>query len=312
MMIFTSIKQLQERFLYEKRTSGMHRSVATTSIYQQTFATLDAFRTVLSIDEYNEEYFYDYFEHFRIWSPVTKESRARDLSAFFNWYLIKQHGEDNPKIAKLNPLHKFRKHGIAKPKKIVSPQEFQTLVSCVKNNPNYPYLQKLRNLCILLVLYGTGIRRQELCDLALDDIDLVRHSLLVMKGKGGKSRTLTLPAVLVKHLGLYCTERNKLPSPSSHLFLQTSKTSLGIFHPITKDSVKTLLQVLEKKTGIKCNPHALRRGCGNALLQNNVNPLTIKEIYGHTDLKTTLTYIRAEDELMKEAMERHPIGMMAI
>lgn len=300
------IIRLREKFFEEKKAIGQHNSKATLNAYEYSFQSLDRFRPVTSILEYDYQYFIDYFKHNASWSSETKRSRTRDIKAFFNWII---ESELLPNFTK-NPMKKF-KHllkSIRKEMPQVTREQFQFLVNHTRNNRNLPYLQQIRNLAVLFTLFGTSVRRQELCDLNIADIDFTNRTINIKKGKGNKFRPLILHPLHCEVLQEYLSIRKQMGYSNEALLLH-SKLENGTYHRITPSSVRRILETLRLNTGIVCNAHAIRRGSVTELIQNGADPYTIRDILGHSDLRTTDLYINIKAPHMRKVIDTcHPFN----
>ena len=154
-----------------------------------------------------------------------------------------------------------------------------------------------RDLLILSVLYDTGARVSELIGLNVRDVRLDDAPIIMLNGKGNKSRHVPLMNKTADMLSDYLSE-NKLTSPQrlDHpLFFNRSKVRF------TRPGITYILQ---KYCGdSKITPHVLRHTKAMHLLQSGVNIVYIRDILGHVDLKTTETYARADTEMKRKAMQ---------
>lgn len=142
--------------------------------------------------------------------------------------------------------------------------------------------KNLKHKCILMTLYSGGLRRSELINLKISDIDSQRMLIKITNSKGGKDRYTLLSEKLLKLLRDYY----KLYKPKYWLFEgqgggQYSATSIeNIFR-------KALKQAEIKK---HATPHTLRHSFATHLLEQGINLRYIQEILGHSSTKTTEIY----------------------
>jgi integrase/recombinase XerD len=164
-----------------------------------------------------------------------------------------------------------------------------------------------RDRAILELLYSTGIRRQELCDLEVGDVDLAQGYLRVERGKGGKGRVLPLGRLAGEWIRRYLLAvRPELvrgrPDPG-RLFLTKSGRKM--------DGAEVLQAVLKaaRRAGLekRVTPHALRRACATEMIRRNANPWHVKELLGHEDFRSLDVYAKLTILDLKEAHRRfHP------
>ena len=142
--------------------------------------------------------------------------------------------------------------------------------------------KNLKHKCILMTLYSGGLRRSELINLKISDIDSQRMLIRITNSKGGKDRYTLLSEKLLKLLRDYY----KLYKPKYWLFEgqgggQYSATSIeNIFR-------KALKQAEIKK---HATPHTMRHSFASHLLEQGINLRYIQEILGHSSTKTTEIY----------------------
>lgn len=140
----------------------------------------------------------------------------------------------------------------------------------------------IKHRAILEVLYSSGIRLQECCDLELCDIIRERNLLHIKSGKGKKERYTILSNKALKTLTFYYYSCR----PQKYLFE-------GFYgKQYSKRSVEKLVSAAAQKAGIKKNvsPHILRHSFATHLHENGVSLQIIQKLLGHTDIKTTTIY----------------------
>lgn len=163
-----------------------------------------------------------------------------------------------------------------------------------------------RDLTMLSTLYDSGARVQELIDLKVSDVNLSHPAVLVLTGKSNKVRRIPIMKNTVQLLQAYITE-NKLDKPwknSYPLFTNNQHNKL------TKEGVAYIIdkyaQSARQESSIvpsKVRPHMFRHSKAMHLLKAGVNLIYIRDFLGHTDLKTTEIYARADTETKRKALE---------
>jgi integrase/recombinase XerD len=165
----------------------------------------------------------------------------------------------------------------------------------------------VRDRTILEVFYSTGIRRQELADLELSDVDPDGGVLRVRSGKGGKGRVVPLGKLAAEWLGRYVAyaRPSLLGRNEDNGILFLSKSS----QPLQGNSVKEVVLRWGRAAGIgkTVTPHTLRRSCATGMIRNRANPAHVKDLLGHEDFSSLDAYIRLEIVDLKDAHRRfHP------
>jgi site-specific recombinase XerD len=140
---------------------------------------------------------------------------------------------------------------------------------------------------LLMVLYGTGMRRSELARLKIAHIDSQRMIIHVVDGKGHKDRDLPLSPTLLENLRIYW-QRLK---PRTYLF--PSRLHRDREQPISDKAVWWACTEAAKKCGLRkaVSPHLVRHAWATHLLEAGTDLRTIQLLLGHEDLEVTARYL---------------------
>lgn len=139
---------------------------------------------------------------------------------------------------------------------------------------------------LLMVLYGTGMRRAEIARLKIVDIDSRRMIIHVVDGKGHKDRDLPLSPTLLEALRAYW----RWLKPSTYLF--PSRMNSSHEQPISDKTVWLACTKAAQKAGIrKTTPHLVRHCFATHLLEAGTDLRTIQLLLGHEDLEVTARYL---------------------
>jgi integrase/recombinase XerD len=140
---------------------------------------------------------------------------------------------------------------------------------------------------ILMTLYGTGLRREELCRLKVEDVDSKRMVIHVRQGKGNKDRDVTLSPRLLEVLRAYWKWRK----PKTYLFPSLYRKQPE--QPIDSKTVWYAVRAAARRAGIqkKVSPHLLRHSWATHLLERGTDLKTIQVLLGHVDLEATTIYL---------------------
>ena len=140
---------------------------------------------------------------------------------------------------------------------------------------------------ILMTLYGTGVRREELCRLKVTDVDSQRMVIHVRQGKGNKDRDVTLSPRLLEVLRAYWKWRK----PKTYLFPSPYRSRTH--RPIDSKTVWHAVRKAASRAGIqkKVSPHLLRHSWATHLLERGTDLKTIQVLLGHVDLEATTIYL---------------------
>jgi len=159
----------------------------------------------------------------------------------------------------------------------------------------------LKLISIFELLYGSGLRVSELCDLNIGDIDLSSRSIKV-KGKGSKERYVPIGTKSITALEKYL---DSLQSFSKELPLFLAKNGKRIYPRIVQKYVKEQIQKVSDIS--KKSPHILRHSAATHMLDRGADLLGVKEILGHENLSTTQIYTHVSIERLKKTYNTsHP------
>ena len=172
----------------------------------------------------------------------------------------------------------------------------------------------LRNHALVEVLYGSGLRRQEACDLTLTGVDF-EHELLRIVGKGGKARTVPLTEPAVDALRTWLADgRPRLmrgrsqPAVRARVFVSRSG------EPLDGSTVYRVVSGQLRQAGRAGGPHLLRHATATHLLegpggQDGAHLRVVQKVLGHGSLATTQRYTGVTTRAMQQALKRgHPRG----
>lgn len=156
---------------------------------------------------------------------------------------------------------------------VISKEE---ILSIIENTNN------IKHRCIVQLLYGSGLRRSELLNLKLDDIDSKRMLIRVKGSKGNKDRLTLLSKTALHDLRLYFTEYQ----PLHNLFEGRNRKKYS------GESVLTIVKTAAERAGIKVRvtPHVLRHSFATHLLESGTDLRQIQVLLGHGSTKTTEIY----------------------
>jgi len=145
----------------------------------------------------------------------------------------------------------------------------------------------LRHRLILALLYGCGLRRFELLNLKIADVDLERSQLHVRQGKGRKDRYVPLGEHLVRGLRTY------LQAEPPYVWLFNGKDNTGQLQQFSETGVQWVITQAVKRAAIKkrVTSHTLRHTYATHLLEMGMDIITLKDQLGHVDIQTTLMYL---------------------
>ncbi|MDU8929804.1 site-specific tyrosine recombinase XerD [Alisedimentitalea sp. MJ-SS2] len=237
-------------------------------------------------------------------------TKARRLSAIKQLYRFAfEEGlrDDNPAIEIKGPGRTKRLP------KTLSHDEVDRLLEAARSHGRSD-ADRLRNQCLMELLYATGMRVSELVSLPVMAARGDPRMLLVL-GKGGKERMVPLSPPAREALAAWLVDRDqaeeearkKRHPPSRFLFPSRGKTghlTRHRFYALIKE-----LAVLAGVTPSKVTPHTLRHAFATHLLAGGADLRSIQVMLGHADVATTEIYTHVLDERLRElVLEHHPLS----
>jgi site-specific recombinase XerD len=193
-----------------------------------------------------------------------------------------------------NPLQ-----GIAMPKKdparrpLVSDEELQEVLAAAGSQRIA--WRVARDQAVLAVLIFTGLRRTEVLDLRLQDVDLARNAVYVAHGKGNKARWVPL-----------CSDAKPYLSRWLELRPEAQHDWLWAYGQARRLSANGLAAILEKAKEVagyrnaeNIKPHSIRHRAATRLLQNGADLRSVQAWLGHSHLTTTAVYLHTDEKRLQ-------------
>lgn len=187
---------------------------------------------------------------------------------------------------------------------VLNIEEAATVIKALEvTSIEQPSAINIRDLALVEVLYGSGIRVSELCGLNLADVERSRNTLNVI-GKGDKQRVVPLGLPAMRSIDNYLEKsRTDFANELSlnALFLGTRGKR------IDQRTVREVVYEAMKAVGAFMGPHGLRHSAATHLLEGGADLRTVQEILGHASLATTQIYTHVSPERLQTAYKQaHP------
>ncbi|MBI3046233.1 MAG: tyrosine-type recombinase/integrase [Candidatus Harrisonbacteria bacterium] len=288
-----------------------------------------------SIEKSLKDYL-DYLEIEKNRSPKTRENYERYLKAFINFSKIKKPEKITAENIKNFRAHLARKENLKKltqtyyaiairnflkylikndyevlsPDKIELPKIARRQIDIIEYAdlerflaaPAQNTLRGLRDRAILEMLFSTGLRISELCN--LDRYLNLNRGEITVRGKGEKLRVVFLSDRAKAAIKNWLDKRT---DTLEHLFISFSKQTSPLAQPkvigkITPRAVQRLVEFYRRKAGIAKNitPHQLRHQFATDLLVNGADLRSVQELLGHSNISTTQIYTHLTNKELRE------------
>ena len=242
-------------------------------------------------------------EAFLEWMGVrSQHARLVPVRAFFKWAARHNHILYNPAseidLPRLD--HRLPKH-------VLNPGEVEKILQlCNTNLTTDPTGLGLRDRAILETFYSTGMRRSELMNLKLYDIDPERGTLFIRQGKGRKDRMVPVGDRALAWIIRYRDEIRPMhvrEPDDGTLFLT------NLFEAFTPNRLTQLVRdyINAAELGKTGSCHLLRHTCATIMLENGADIRFIQQLLGHAELTTTQIYTQVSIQKLKQVHQAcHP------
>ena len=281
-----SISSFSEYLLYQK---GLSQN--TVDSYKSDLTKLSNYLQNQDLSKTNIDNFFIDMSEFN-YSSSTKKRMHSSIKNFLKYI---NENEDYESI----DISDIKLKSSKKLPEVLSITDIENMI----NFYNHKTYLDSRNRTVIDVLYSTGCRVSELCDINISDIDL-DEKYLKLKGKGSKQRIVPIGSMLYKNLMQYLNVRETfLQNRGEPLFLSKSKNKLdrtAVFRIIKKTAKNISLQT-------DVHPHTLRHSAATHMLEGGCDLRTVQEFLGHSSVSTTQIYTKVTKEFLEEAFtESHP------
>lgn len=205
-------------------------------------------------------------------------------------------------VIEISPLARHR--SLKTPKKVEVPFSELEMDKVLLQIPFDDNFEGVRDRLIIELLYATGIRRSELVNLKMTQIDLSSKTIKVI-GKRNKERIVPLLDSTVHFMEAYIRERNDLVeiADKAHLFLL--KSGNKIYETLVYRIINKYFSLVSPK--VKKSPHILRHTFATHMLNKGADLNSVKELLGHSSLASTQVYTHTSiAELKKVHGSSHP------
>ena len=229
----------------------------------------------------------------RSYAKRTIARKASSLRRYFSWARRTGLIEIDPAVALRAPS------GEGRLPRVLDGPELQTLLEPIEVDEREPLWRRRRNDALLEMLYGSGLRVSELCNLDIDSVD-VKRSVVTVWGKGGKERRVPMSLAAIETVRDWLKSRPEVVGEASGvaLFLNAHGNRLG-----TRD----VRRVLDERSVNPTHPHALRHTYATHLLDGGADLRSVQELLGHSDVATTQRYTHVSKERLRSVYtSTHP------
>ena len=230
-------------------------------------------------------------------SNVSVNRKIASLKAFYKFLL-------KTKQIRVSPLLKHK--ALKTPKVIQIPFSEKEVLAVLDQIQNTIGFEEVRNKLIIDLFYTTGMRRAELINLQIENINLSSGTIKVL-GKRNKERILPVLSIITDQFSLYLYERTLLSDIVDNNYFFLTKKGLKLNDSFVYRLINSNFSVVSEK--VKKSPHILRHTFATHLLNNGADLNSVKELLGHSSLASTQVYTHSSlSELKNVHKDAHPRG----
>jgi integrase/recombinase XerC len=232
----------------------------------------------------------------RRYARSTVARKVAALRRYFDW--LRRQGA----VATDPTLHLSAPAGASRLPRVLGPADLDALLDHPPAKvSDDPAPIRLRDIAVLELLYGSGLRVAELCGLALGNVDLARR-LVTVWGKGAKQRQVPVSAPAADAIGAWLADGRAAMvtagTPPDAMFLNRRGNRLG---------PRDVRRLLDRRAASPTHPHALRHSFATHLLDGGADLRVVQELLGHASLRTTQVYTHVSKEHLRTVFEStHP------
>ena len=245
--------------------------------------------------------FFGWLETDRHCKATTRNQRLSALSAFSEY--AQNRDFDAASVFRSAIVKVPIKRYISRQRAVFTRDEIKILLSL----PDEHYETGLRDKVMLSLMYATGARAQEICDLQVKDIRINNESAsITLMGKGSKTRQVGISKKLAGTLQKYISHRCIDIYPEKHIFSSQTHEHMTIscvegiykkYVTLAKQQNPTLFQ------DDSYPPHSMRHSTACHLLEAGVDIITIKNILGHVSVQTTQIYAEMSQDTVDKKLK---------
>jgi integrase/recombinase XerD len=214
------------------------------------------------------------------------------LRAYLHWY------SEEYTPANWNPLAKVK--APKQNKERLDPLSLSHFSALVENCPRHSFRGD-RDRALLMLLLDTGIRHQELTDLAVGDVDIHTGAVVVRSGKGRKGRAVFIGAKTRRALLAYYRYRESLDNDLA-LWVK------GDGERLTKSGIRQVVRRAAERAGVdEPGMHEFRRAFAINSLRNGMDVATLQRLLGHSSLEVVNRYLALVEDDLRAASGKYGV-----
>ncbi|SJZ77877.1 tyrosine-type recombinase/integrase [Sediminibacterium ginsengisoli] len=234
----------------------------------------------------------------RNWKMTTVLTKRHTLNPFFDWCVQQGHLNSNP--LELIPKPRVEYHLMPS----LTRQQASHLLTVVYNCYHRTDFSRYRSYAMIATCIFAGVRRSELFQLKVEEVDFGRQAIIITQGKGRKDRIIPLNESLSTILKEYINQRKKIHPTVPELFCQNSGKAKYCGY-----AFKFIINRFVKISAIPFTLNTLRHTFATLLLESGADLHAISKMMGHANIETTRRYLNVCVEHLRGQIGKHPVSI---
>lgn len=239
--------------------------------------------------------------------PITLNNNIATLKVFINYLIDEEYLEE-----KCNPMRRIK--SMKEEKRVIltfNDEEVKRIINDVKEET----YSNIRDKLILIMLFDTGIRVSELCDIKQADISM-RHILI--HGKGSKQRLVYISKTMRKYMRKFEeAKKQRFKHKDSHEvedFYFLDQCAKQLHRSRINKILKEHCDNVGVREEIRCSPHDCRHYFAQKQLRNGIDVYSLSRLLGHFDTQETAKYLRGleQDSILEIGRLHSPLNDIGI
>lgn len=241
--------------------------------------------------------FLNWLETGRNCSAVTRNQRLAVILSFSEY--AQHHSSDAATVFRRSVLNVPFKKAKTESRTYFTKDELKILFSLPDINTSIGR----RDRTILMFMYASGARAQEVCDLLVRDITFSDNKVyIILHGKGDKARKISIAATPMNELKDHLIRTGRIKQPSKHVFSSQTHEQMTIscIEEIYAKYLTAAKELHPDKFLQHYSPHSMRHTTATHMIQAAVPLIVIKNFLGHSSVQTTEIYAEVTQELLDQ------------
>lgn len=224
-----------------------------------------------------------------------KNAKLAAVNKFFIFLKENKYIKENPCLDK-----KFKMHKVTKEVTYMTPREIKKVeASIITRTNNKKFIN--RDLAILMLGCGTGLRVSAIIGINIEDVDLDNRKINNIVEKGEVVKSIYIPDKVAEIIGTWIKDREELlkndVNPTNALFINPSHNRISV------GGISNMTKKYSKIIGKNITPHKMRSTYGMNLYDKTGDIYLVQEMLGHANIANTMIYARASDAKKKNATD---------